>query len=306
MRHHSFLHDSFICETWLIHMWDMTHSYRDMTHSYTRHHSFLHATRPIYTRDLTHSYVWHDSFISRHDSFVLRHDSFILRHASFTHEARLIYTCNTTNLYTRHDSFISRHDSFIYETWLIYIETWLIHIKTWGLLVWRRGSFSALGIKGPVILRNPSHIHNIHVSLISRDPSHTLGVKTKGALSVKRRSALGASVSRDLWNRGTLHTLPTYTSLWYQGTLHTLSVWREEGLSVWREGGLSVPRCEGACDTEGPFTHSQHISLVDTKGSFTHSRCDSVWREGGLSVWRRGALSASVSGRRVRSEWGKS
>ena len=73
--------DSFICETWLIHMWDMTHSY-------VRHDSFICETWLIHMWwhmawdtvpdavaarswviwlihmcDMTHSFVWHDSFI---------------------------------------------------------------------------------------------------------------------------------------------------------------------------------------------------------------------------------------------------
>ena len=54
---HSYMrHDSFTCETWRIHIWDMTHSYM-------RHDAFLYETWPIHTRDMTHSYVRHDSFI---------------------------------------------------------------------------------------------------------------------------------------------------------------------------------------------------------------------------------------------------
>ena len=49
-------HDSVICETWLIHMWDMTHSY-------VRHNSLIYETRLIHMWDMTHWYVRHDSFI---------------------------------------------------------------------------------------------------------------------------------------------------------------------------------------------------------------------------------------------------
>ena len=51
-----------------------------------------------------------------------------------------------------------------------------------------------LGIKGPVKPRDSAHTPNIHVSLIPRHPSHTLGVKRRGTLGVKRRGSLCASV----------------------------------------------------------------------------------------------------------------
>ena len=49
-------HDSFIYETWLIHIWDMTHAYM-------RHASFIYETWLIHIWDMTHSYMRHDSFI---------------------------------------------------------------------------------------------------------------------------------------------------------------------------------------------------------------------------------------------------
>jgi len=49
-------HDSFICVTWRIHMWDMTHLY-------VWHDSLICVTWLIHLCDMTHSYVWHDAFI---------------------------------------------------------------------------------------------------------------------------------------------------------------------------------------------------------------------------------------------------
>jgi len=113
-----------VCETWLIHMCDMTHSnvwhdsrlyicdmtysnvrckwiFRtctsmstcetwlihmcNMTHSYVWHDSFIRVTRLIHMCDMTHSYVWHDSFIR---------------------VTRLIHMCDMTHSYVWHDSFI--------------------------------------------------------------------------------------------------------------------------------------------------------------------------------------------------------
>ena len=71
--------DSFICETWLIHMCDITHSYVwhesflcvtllihvcVLTHLCTAHReSFICVTWLIHMWNVTHSYVWHVSFI---------------------------------------------------------------------------------------------------------------------------------------------------------------------------------------------------------------------------------------------------
>jgi len=71
------IHDSFICETWLIHMWDMTHSY-------VRHDSFTCETWVIHMWDMTHSHMRHDSFMCR---------------------TRLIHECVMAHLCVKHDVF---------------------------------------------------------------------------------------------------------------------------------------------------------------------------------------------------------
>ena len=54
MTHSCVWHDSFICVTWLIHMCDMTHSC-------VWHASFVCETWLFHARDMTRSCVWHDS-----------------------------------------------------------------------------------------------------------------------------------------------------------------------------------------------------------------------------------------------------
>ena len=49
-------HDSFICVTWLIHMFNV------MTHSYVWHGAFICVTWLIHMCDMTHSHVWHNPF----------------------------------------------------------------------------------------------------------------------------------------------------------------------------------------------------------------------------------------------------
>ena len=83
MTHSYVWHDSFICVTWLIHIWDMTYSY-------VWHDSFIRVTWLIHMCDMTHWNMWHDSFICA---------------------TWLIYMCDMTHLCVR-------YDSFIYESWM--------------------------------------------------------------------------------------------------------------------------------------------------------------------------------------------
>ena len=68
-RYKTNLHDSYMCVTWLIHVWDVTHicpdgvvymhtPQSDMTHSHVRHDSYMCVTWLI-----THTCVWHDSYM---------------------------------------------------------------------------------------------------------------------------------------------------------------------------------------------------------------------------------------------------
>jgi len=151
---------SFTCKTWLIYMWDMTHSYvghdsfliltiystplrclcqfpavwkaRDMTHWYLWNLSFACKTWLIHVRDMTHSYVGHDSNLI----FTI-YATFCAACARF--ERRVTWLTDICGISHSH----VRHDSFMYGTWLIHTwdmthsyaghdsfirGTWLIHI----------------------------------------------------------------------------------------------------------------------------------------------------------------------------------
>ena len=59
LSHCTLMHTHYMthsCVTWLIHMFDMTHSQ-------VWHDSSIYVTGLIYIRDTTHLYTWHDSFI---------------------------------------------------------------------------------------------------------------------------------------------------------------------------------------------------------------------------------------------------
>ena len=102
---------------WLIHMWDMSHSYAtwliytlDMTHA-----SFIHDSWLIHTQ-LIHTWLIHTCDVTL-DSFI--HDSLI--YGSFIHVTRPM-----THSYVRYAPFgqftcATSHDSSICVPWLIYL-----------------------------------------------------------------------------------------------------------------------------------------------------------------------------------------
>jgi len=116
ITHSCLRHDSFVCETGLVHMWDMTHFY-------ARHDVFIHmcdALWMVHIADvMTHSYVRHDSSIC---------ETWLISMRDMTY----LFTC-VTLLYVRHHSFICEtwlsldgtygrcHVSFTCETWLIHM-----------------------------------------------------------------------------------------------------------------------------------------------------------------------------------------
>jgi len=135
---HSYVwHDSFICVTWLIYMFDMTHLHAwhdsftcvtwlihmcDMTHSYVWQNSFICVTRLTDVCVMTHSYVWHDS------STILKWLVPIYHYIP-----QLMHICDMTHPYANpqhnHGSKNARnmtrsymgHDSFICVPWLTHL-----------------------------------------------------------------------------------------------------------------------------------------------------------------------------------------
>jgi len=117
---------SFTCDTWLIHMWHMTHSH-------VTHDSFTCDTWLIHMCDDTHALAWCDSCCSHSPpaSCMWHPDVFVWMCMTW-----LIHMCDMTHSYVWHDSFICVtwlihmcdmtysyvwHDSFTCETWLINI-----------------------------------------------------------------------------------------------------------------------------------------------------------------------------------------
>jgi len=155
MTHSHERYDSFICETWLIHMRDMTHLHVRQHMSNMRHDAFTwditnsHETWLIHMRDMTHSYHKHVSFIWQTwliQMWVRQYSSHLMTHSyetSLIHMWHVAFAWDMTHLYERHDSCIwktwliqmwdniyveretwlidVRHDSFIWETWLIHM-----------------------------------------------------------------------------------------------------------------------------------------------------------------------------------------
>jgi len=102
MTHSYVWHDSFICETWLIHMCDifdmarwyaawrihtchgLSHEWHDSFICVTRntthcvwHDAFISVPWPIRLCGMTHSYVWHGTFARYTTNSYMWHDSFI-------------------------------------------------------------------------------------------------------------------------------------------------------------------------------------------------------------------------------------
>jgi len=93
MTHSYARHNSFLCETWLILMWDMTHFC-------VRHDSFSCVAWLILMRDMTHSYVRHDSFL---------------------YETWLILIALEKELITNITLIHVRHDPVVWETQLSHV-----------------------------------------------------------------------------------------------------------------------------------------------------------------------------------------
>jgi len=170
MTHLYVRHDSFIRETWLIHMctmthswllapcvfsvceiwlvhetqlnldtWDMTHSYKsptwDMTPSYIRHDSFIHETRLIH--------IWGNSYVcdvthsyAWRDSFMIVTWPILKRDMTYSYVWHGSFICVTWLIHkcdTTH-SYV-RHDLYISVTWLIHDCPWL-PAPVYRLCVW--------------------------------------------------------------------------------------------------------------------------------------------------------------------------
>jgi len=129
-------HDSFICRTWLIYMWDMTHWY-------VGHVSFISGTWLIFFKNVheetPHLCMGRDSFFQNWGRGDMTYLHVGMPHDSFICETWLIYTqydsfsCGTWPIFSRlgmsrHDSFIlgmthlyKGYDTFICETCFIYL-----------------------------------------------------------------------------------------------------------------------------------------------------------------------------------------
>jgi len=118
--------------TWLIHMWNMTHSHvcndpfvcvtrtihmRDTTYSYAWNGSFIGVTWLLHMCDMTHAYAWHDAFIRVN---------------------WLIHTCDMTHSYAWHDSLHGWHDWFIRVTYLAFLYHTHPRVEWRGLTAFAR------------------------------------------------------------------------------------------------------------------------------------------------------------------------
>jgi len=114
-------HDSFLCATWLIRMFDVTHSYA--RHTFVYMWDMTHLTYPS-TSAQRGAAVWYVSFVC--EAWIIPH----ARHDLFIRETGCISN--------------ARHNSFLRETWLI--PTWdMMHskCKTWLIPMWDISRFKS-------------------------------------------------------------------------------------------------------------------------------------------------------------------
>ena len=105
---HSYVgHDSFICGTRFIHMWDTIHSY-------VGHDSFICGTRSIHLWDMIYSCVGHGSFICG---------------------TWFIHICGTrlVHMWDMDPSYVG-HGSFICGTWILHIWDMVDSYAEYGLI----------------------------------------------------------------------------------------------------------------------------------------------------------------------------
>jgi len=140
-------HDSFMCGTWLIHMWDRTNSYDSFTFEdlemrrlyvakrpvrtldgdvplFVRYDSFICGTWLIHIWDMTHPYVGHASFMSV--TWLIHHWGVWWRR-TLRCSTWLIYVLGMGNSYVGHDWFTC--------------GTWLIHDSCMSIVPQMNQSF---------------------------------------------------------------------------------------------------------------------------------------------------------------------
>ena len=146
------VHDWFIYGTWLIYIWDMTHSscLRLTFESDAWHDAFLCVTWLIHTWDMTRSYMGHDSFIMPTSDVriifksCVCHDSWRIYMCDMTHASSLpvtfepsCFVCDMTHASCLHLTVASPYlvgdvtQSYVWRvTWLIYMRN-ITHSHVW-------------------------------------------------------------------------------------------------------------------------------------------------------------------------------
>jgi len=180
MTHSYMRHDSFIYETWLSHMCNMT-----------RHDAFLmKESRLTHERVTPHTWKSHASHM-REECIVTSHvthvtESCLIYEWVMSHEAWLFHeecieSCHTSYM---------RHDSFLYETWLIPIwdmthsymrvtpNTWGSHVTHRIWMIYRMSHVSYMNESCLMYGWVMSHMWMSHVSYIHSNEwvmSHSYG-----------------------------------------------------------------------------------------------------------------------------------
>jgi len=224
------------CETWPLHMCDMTLSYVGCV-------LFICGTKLIHMCNMTCSYVWHDSSATWLIQYIratrLMHIQRGGVHAS-TH-SRTLHMCDMTPSYVRHDSFIC--------------ATWLIHIPERGA---RDSTFVALSRL--IHMRDMIRILQICDMTHSHTKAWGACLDTRAhygvALVSRIDKFIGLFCKRALWNRR-YSAKETYNLIEPTDRSHPIST------HMYRRSGVCVCVCVCVCVTRVfMYIHTRKVGCV--------------------------------------------
>ena len=131
-------HDSFTCETWRMHMWDMTRSHVNFdSFNVPQQSALVCVTWLIHRWDVAHVHLGHDSFTCETSLIQCAATKyFCLCDMTQSHVRRGFFAGGTWRIHKEDVTHSHlRHDSIICETWLIHMWD-MTHLRVCGRPPW--------------------------------------------------------------------------------------------------------------------------------------------------------------------------